>query len=222
LLEESQLKTLILIRHGKTVLNSFDSEERLRGWMDVPLDEQGIAEAHATAQSLRKHRVSLIYCSDLSRARQTAQAVAQATGAPIVYTPELRPWNVGSLAGQRVKDILPQLQELESNPALPAPDGESFIQFYERYERRLQELLLVASSTREHIVAITHVRNLLATPTILQGGDKTRIPVHGGPKTSALVWVEKNGSGWTLRESQEASSVATSPIITADLAPSLA
>jgi hypothetical protein len=49
------------------------------------------------------------------------------------------------------------------------------------------------------IVAVTHVRNLLATPTILHGGDMTKIPVRGGPPTSSLVWVEKNGKGWTLR-----------------------
>ncbi len=190
---------LILVRHGKTVLNSLDSEERLRGWMDIPLDEQGLREAEETAQRLVQHPVACIYSSDLYRARQTAEAVARATLAPIVHTSDLRPWNLGTLAGQRVKDILPLLQQLELDPALAAPGGESFLQFCDRYSRGLQELLDIAARSTECIVAVTHVRNLLAAPTFLRGGDRSHMPVRGGPKTGSLVWVEKNGKGWNLR-----------------------
>jgi probable phosphoglycerate mutase len=190
---------LILVRHGKTVLNSLDSAERLRGWMDVPLDEQGLREAEETAQRLVQYPVEQIYCSDLYRARQTADAVVKATLAPILHTSDLRPWNLGTLAGQRVKDILPILRQLELDPSQPAPEGESFLQFCERYSRKLEELLDIASRAKGCIVAVTHVRNLLAAPTLLHGGDKRRIPVSGGPKTGSLVWVEKNGTGWNLR-----------------------
>src|SRR5262244_4312022 len=97
---------LILVRHGKTVLNSLDDEERLRGWMDVPLDEQGLAEAREVSRRVGQHSVQRVYCSDLYRARQTAEVVVRATQASIVYTSELRPWNLGSLTGKRVKDVL--------------------------------------------------------------------------------------------------------------------
>jgi broad specificity phosphatase PhoE len=190
---------LILVRHGKTVLNSLDSAERLRGWMDVPLDEQGLQEAEETAQRLAQYPVAHIYSSDLYRARQTADAVVKATLAPIVHTPDLRPWNVGALAGQRVKDILPILRQLEVDPSQPAPGGESFLQFCDRYSRKLEELLEIARRSKTCIVAVTHVRNLLAAPTLLHGGNRSRIPVSGGPKTGSLVWVEKNGKGWNLR-----------------------
>ena len=190
---------LILVRHGKTVLNSLDSAERLRGWMDVPLNEQGLREAEETAQRLVQYPVAHIYSSDLYRTQQTADAVAKATLAPIIHTSDLRPWNVGTLAGQRVMDILPILQQLERDPSLPAPGGESFLQFCDRYSRMLEELLDIANRSKACIVAVTHVRNLLATPTLLHGGDKGQIPVRGGPKTGSLVWVEKNGKGWSLR-----------------------
>ncbi|MFZ1131639.1 MAG: histidine phosphatase family protein [Terriglobales bacterium] len=190
---------LILVRHGKTVLNSRDSEERLRGWMDVPLDEQGLREAEELAQRLAQHPVDHIYSSDLYRARQTAEAAVRATLVPVVHTPDLRPWNVGTLAGQRVKDILPILQRLELDPALPAPGGESFLQFCERYSRKLQDLLAIAGRCKGCVVAVTHVRNLLAAPTLLRGGDRRHIPVRGGPGTGSLVWVEKRGDGWNLR-----------------------
>jgi broad specificity phosphatase PhoE len=190
---------LILVRHGKTVLNSLDNAERLRGWMDVALDEQGLREAEETAERLAPYPVGYIYSSDLYRARQTADAVAKATQAPILHTSDLRPWNVGTLAGQRVQDILPVLRQLELDPTQPAPGGESFLQFCDRYSRKLEELLDIANRAKGCVVAVTHVRNLLAAPTLLHGGDKCHIPVTGGPKTGSLVWVEKNGKGWNLR-----------------------
>jgi broad specificity phosphatase PhoE len=190
---------LILVRHGKTVLNSVDREERLRGWMDIPLDQQGLQEAEETAERLAQHPVTHIYSSDLHRARQTAEAVVKMTTAPVVHTSELRPWNLGTLAGQRVKDILPILQQLELEPDMPAPGGESFVDFCERYSAKLKELLDIASRTTGCIVAVTHVRNLLAAPVLLHGGDRRHIPVKGGPKTGSLVWVEKQGKEWHLR-----------------------
>lgn len=102
---------LIMVRHGRTVLNSLDDSERLRGWLEVPLDQQGLQEAVETAERIARHPVQRIYCSDLPRARQTAEAVVKATKAPIVHTSDLRPWNLGTLAGQRVVDILPVLKE---------------------------------------------------------------------------------------------------------------
>jgi broad specificity phosphatase PhoE len=193
------LGKLILVRHGKTILNSQDDEERLRGWLDVPLDEQGFREAQETAHRVAQHRVQQIYCSDLQRARQTAEAVVRATQAPIVYTSDLRPWNVGRLAGERVKEILPTLLQLEVDLEKPAPGGESFQAFYTRYSRKLMELLEIAAGAAACIVAVTHHRNVLAAPTILLGGDKTKIPVRGGPKTGSLLWVEQKDGRWHPR-----------------------
>jgi hypothetical protein len=98
-----------------------------------------------------------------------------------------------------VKGILPILQQLERDPSLPAPGGECFLSFCERYLRQLEELLDIAERGADHIIAVTHVRNLLAAPALLNGGDRGRIPVTGGPKTGSLIWVEKNGEGWDLR-----------------------
>src|ERR1700721_2002450 len=121
---------LILVRHGKTVLNSHDDAGRLRGWMDVPLDEQGLREAEETAQRLAEYAVTQVYSSDLSRARKTAEAVERATNAAVTHTANLRPWNVGTLAGQGVKDILPILEQLEHDPSRPAPGGEFFLSLF--------------------------------------------------------------------------------------------
>lgn len=189
---------LLLVRHGHTRLNSHGKDERLRGWIDVPLDEQGLREAYETARLAIGYRVDAIYCSDLRRARQTAEVLRKQTKAPVIATKELRPWDLGAFAGQRVREIIPFLNLLNNRPALGAPGGESFHQFYDRYSSRLKALLELTDRSSNCIMAVTHVRNLLACPTILNDGDRDRVPVRGGPTTGTLVVIEKQDGKWTM------------------------
>lgn len=189
---------LILVRHGHTHLNQAGADERLRGWLDVPLDDEGLREAVTTAEQLQGYPVEIIYSSDLRRARQTAEIVRRHTRARVIASKDLRPWNLGVFCGQRVRDLLPFLNQLNQFPDLPAPSGESFHQFYGRYSTRLNQLLSLAENSSSNIVAITHVRNLLATKTILERGDRNRVPVRGGPPTGTLTVVAKEDGVWRI------------------------
>jgi len=46
------MKKLLLVRHG---LSQWNEENRFTGWTDVPLSDEGIAEAAKAARSLRDH-----------------------------------------------------------------------------------------------------------------------------------------------------------------------
>ena len=190
---------LIIVRHGHTSLNSQGTDERLRAWLDVPLSERGLKEAAETAKRLADYPVEAIYCSDLRRARQTAQAIRRRTQATVVATNELRPWNLGAFGGQRVKELIPFLNLLNQRPDLPAPSGECFYQFYGRYSHRLHELLRLADAAKGYVVAVTHVRNLLAATTIIEGGNTRKVPAKGGPSTGTITIVEKIGNQWKIR-----------------------
>jgi broad specificity phosphatase PhoE len=191
---------LILVRHGHTCLNVPGRDERLRGWLDLPLDDQGLQEAAETAERLADYPVEAIYSSDLRRARQTAEVLRRRTHAPrVAATKELRPWNLGVFCGQRVMDILPFLNLLNRHPDMPAPSGESFYQFYGRYSQRLTELMNLALESSQCIVAVTHVRNLLASQTVIERGSPDRVPVRGGPPTGTLIIVEKQDGVWTMK-----------------------
>jgi glucosyl-3-phosphoglycerate phosphatase len=189
---------LILVRHGRTSLNRPGDDERLRSWLDVPLDETGLEEAAKTAELLTHYPVDAIYCSDLRRARQTAEVLRRRVKAPVTATSELRPWNLGAFGGQRVKDIIPFLNLLNQHGDLPAPSGESFYQFYGRYSHRLPELLRMAEASNGYVLAVTHVRNLLAATTIIEGGDRNKVPVKGGPATGTISIVEKINGRWKI------------------------
>jgi broad specificity phosphatase PhoE len=190
---------LILVRHGHTSLNKPGDDERLRAWLDVPLDETGMQEAVETAEKLRGYPIEAIYCSDLKRARQTAKILKRRVKARITATEELRPWNLGAFGGEKVKDVLPFLNLLNERTDLPAPSGESFDQFYDRYSGRLRQLLDLADNTKGYVLAVTHVRNLLAATVIIQGGDKAAVPVCGGPRTGTISIVERIDGNWNIR-----------------------
>ena len=189
---------LILIRHGRTDLNRPGKEERLRAWKDIPLDSYGMLEAEETARQLAGHRINLIYSSDLLRARQTAEALQRVSGARVVHSPDLRPWNLGSLAGQKVHDIIPILQRLNRQLNEKAPGGESFDDFYERYSRQIEEILAVAESSSGCVAAVTHGRNFMALPTILEKGDRSNIPVMSPVSTAGVFMVEKHADAWRI------------------------
>jgi len=60
---------LILTRHGQSLWNA---ENKFTGWVDVPLSEQGRAEATIASCKLRDYRVRVCFTSLLFRAIETA------------------------------------------------------------------------------------------------------------------------------------------------------
>jgi glucosyl-3-phosphoglycerate phosphatase len=85
---------LLVWRHGQTEWNAIG---RIQGHTDIGLDEVGVAQAEAAAAVLAAEEPDLIVSSDLSRARQTAAALAAYTGLPVRTDARLRerghgPW----------------------------------------------------------------------------------------------------------------------------------
>ena len=94
--QEQDLRTLFLFRHGET---DWNREGRLQGHTDTPLNQTGLVQAQALSEILRPHRLDAVVSSDLSRARTTAQIVAEALGLPLFTDAGLRETNVGAAEG---------------------------------------------------------------------------------------------------------------------------
>ncbi len=69
--------TIFLVRHGRTIWNK---EQIFRGTNDVPLDEVGRQEALLVGERLKGEGITAVYSSPLSRARETAEAIARFHG----------------------------------------------------------------------------------------------------------------------------------------------
>jgi len=148
--------TLVVIRHGATKLNN-DSDEKFRGWADIPLSDEGKAQATATGKSLKGAGIHGIITSDLGRTKETANLVSKEIGAPVLEaTKGLRPWHLGDLTGQPVKPNLPALQAYIKNPEQVVPGGESFNDFK---KRMVDEVLKIQKKyPKDKIAIVTHHR----------------------------------------------------------------
>jgi len=155
---------LVYVRHGATVLNKGGSEERLRGWLPVPLSELGQQQARETALRLAQ-RLSVdpqtFTTSDLHRALQTSAIVGQAIGKQATPDARVRDWNTGDLAGQKVEDVLPTLKHLISHPDDSAPNGEPLNAYLDRFVPTMREKV---TAPGVHLV-VGHARGA----TILEG-----------------------------------------------------
>lgn len=94
---------LLLVRHGRTAYNS---EARLQGQVDIPLDAVGRWQARtAAARLLTRHEPTVIVTSDLSRAHETASFLARATGLDLVVDARLRERAFGLWEGLTGDDL---------------------------------------------------------------------------------------------------------------------
>lgn len=85
------MTSLVMIRHGQSQWNL---ENRFTGWHDVPLTDQGVAEARKAGQLLRAggYRFERAYTSVLQRAIRTLWIVLEEM--ELVWVPEIKAWEL--------------------------------------------------------------------------------------------------------------------------------
>lgn len=116
-----------LVRHGET---DWNIEKRCQGFSDTPLNATGRRQAESIAKSLSSLRIQAVYSSSLSRARETAEAVARHHGLAVQTDHAFRELNQGEFEGLRLKELVEQhgrfLKRWMEDPAdLTLPGGES-------------------------------------------------------------------------------------------------
>ncbi len=124
-------KIFYLFRHGQTDMNA---AKRWQGaGVDFPLNEEGRRQAGALAETMKDMGVEAIYTSPLTRARQTADIVADALNVPVFVRPALIEGRFGVAEGRTrdeisalFLDILPRWENLDDKDFdVRFPDGES-------------------------------------------------------------------------------------------------
>ncbi len=121
---------LILIRHGESDGNA---QRKFSGFQDVDLTEKGIWQAKRLARRLERVQVNAVYCSDLKRARHTAEIIFGDRGKDIVVSPNLREINFGAWEGYTFEEVKSkfgygdEFNHLMENikPEAAIPQGES-------------------------------------------------------------------------------------------------
>lgn len=115
--EESGATTLFLVRHGETVDNA---RQIMQGQTQGCLNERGREQAQQVAQRLANEKVDAIVASDLHRAIQTAEIIAEPHSLPVITTMLLRERDWGSFTGRFIPDLKGEVwpDDIESEQAL--------------------------------------------------------------------------------------------------------
>ena len=172
---------LILVRHGESTWNA---EERLQGQLDPPLSERGREQSRALSAVLDGLPGERVVCSDLGRARQTAELLGLR---PERFDPRWREIDVGEWGGRTAAEVDAQGTELTNWRGGPrkAPDGESWKAFSERVAGAVDELIAAGGPW----LVVCHGGCIRVAVAHLTGAD----PLHLGSPPNASTTVFELG-----------------------------
>jgi 2,3-bisphosphoglycerate-dependent phosphoglycerate mutase len=153
-----QVTRIVLIRHGETAWNR---ATRIQGHTDIPLSPLGLAQAERMAQALADEPLAAIYSSDLSRARQTAEALGRAQNLPVRLDAALRERAFGRFEGLSWEEI-----------------DKGYPEDAARWRRREPDFAVGGGESLNHFSA----RCLEAALRVAAGhpGDSIALVAHGG------------------------------------------
>lgn len=188
---------LCLVRHGETAWNN---QRRLQGSTDIPLNETGLRQAHATALRLAGERFDHIYSSDLQRARATADAIAARLNLAVETFPLLRERHYGEFQGLTHDEAAQRYPALQArlrarDPDAQPPAGESLGVFARRANEALTAL--VERHPGATLLVVSHggvldIAYRLATGMALQAPRDFLIG------NACINWIAHDGVDWQL------------------------
>jgi alpha-ribazole phosphatase/probable phosphoglycerate mutase len=152
----SQQLRLVFIRHGTSTWND---ERRIQGQLDPPLSEKGRDQARKLGARFRDVEVDGFYSSDLSRARETADAISEQIGRAPEFLAELREVALGEWEGLQRAEIVARYPEQWSrwteHPSWDiVPGGEGTEAFEARVGAAIETL--VARHRSGQVLVVTH------------------------------------------------------------------
>ena len=136
-MREEQTHHLYLIRHGVT---DWNRAQRFQGHTDIPLNAEGREQIRRIAGRIARlpETPQAIWASDLSRAKDTAEALAEPFGLSVQTTPLLREMGLGEWEGLNREEITArgeaeQLRQYRLDPVrFRPPGGESLEEAWAR------------------------------------------------------------------------------------------
>lgn len=172
------MSRLLIVRHGEAEGNI---QRLLLGWLDSPLSELGREEAAAVGRRLASSPVSRVISSDLSRAADTAAAIAASHGLEVELDQRLREIFNGEWEGHTPESVAagwPDLwRRVTEGEDLPRPGGESWSDVRARALRVIEELRDLTDD--EDVVLVTHGGTALTVLGWAAGIPPGRDPFRG-------------------------------------------
>ncbi len=184
---------LILIRHGET---DWNRSGRCQGVADIVLNENGKKQARELAHSLKDHKITAIYSSDLKRAHETAEHIAEHHDLSIRLEPGLQEMNQGELEGLSFPDIRDKYADVlkqwrESPETLRLPSGESLIEVQDRAWKVFEKVH--SNHLGETVVVVSHNLTIITLLCKITGVGLKGFRDFNVQATSKNVIISENG-----------------------------
>ena len=149
------MSELLVVRHAESTWNA---ERRWAGWGDPPLSAEGETQVRGARAELAELGLQAVVSSDLLRARQTAEIIAEDLGlGPPLLLSALRERDTGSFTGRTSEEIAASWPELferwQAGRPIDPPGSEAREWFLERILAGLAEAAGHAASTA---LVVTH------------------------------------------------------------------
>jgi broad specificity phosphatase PhoE len=173
-------RLVYVARHGETDWNAVN---RWQGHTDIPLNDNGRAQARALAQRLRDVRLAGVVASDLSRAQETARIVAASLAIPMAYVDGgLRERSFGVFEGLTREECETQHGEAWrawlAHKTMPQ-GGEALEALTQRVVAAVGRSALAVATDDAPVLVVTHggsLRSLVASvtgelPPMVKNGD---------------------------------------------------
>ncbi|MBI4834909.1 MAG: histidine phosphatase family protein [Planctomycetes bacterium] len=147
---------LLLIRHGEI---DFNRQARYCGITDAPLNKHGIAQARDLRSFFSKEKVDAVYCSPLTRTKQTARILFGRRR--ITLEPALKEINFGKMECMSVKEVKEKHPVfyrtwLTNLNTAKAPGGESVNQCRKRVWKFINSLIRNRKNAHKTIALVMH------------------------------------------------------------------
>lgn len=178
-----------LVRHGQT---DWNLEGRYQGQSDVPLNASGLAQAQGLARRLKEEHFDAAYSSDLSRALETARAIAALhDGLVVRVDPRLREINQGQWEGVQVEKIRERFAglwnaRLTDPVSVRPPGGETVGEVFQRVHAALDEI--ASRFSGGNVLIVSHGLALATILCALQGIPLGQAYQHI-PENSVPLWI---------------------------------
>lgn len=192
---------IIAIRHGET---DWNIATRLQGHTDIALNATGRWQAQCVAQALAEEDIAAIYTSDLSRAHDTALAIAASVPSrKVIPTTGLRERGFGIFEGKTYAQIDTEEPEearrWRQRDIHFAPEGgETLVHLQDRIARTVNTI--ASPHLGEQIVLVAHggVLDTLYRLATGQGMDVPRAWDLGNARINRLLWTPEGLTlvGW--------------------------
>lgn len=191
---------LCLIRHGETAWNT---ERRLQGHTDIPLNARGEVQALQMARALQNANITfdVLYSSDLKRAADTAQAIVQLFGVEVKVESALRERHFGALQGLSISEaplLRPDLWRAHIARDLDheLEGGESIQQLAFRVQQVMDRIQ--QQHTGKTILIVSHGGTLDMMFRIASNQALNTERVVSVPNASFNWITHQHGNGWSV------------------------